>query len=62
MVSVVALSGEALVAGGTSEAVVVCVGLLMLQHVSFAAKCLLTVQTLKGFASWRRGKQLLDFS
>lgn len=49
MVSVVALSGESLVAGGASEAVVICVGLLMLEHVSPAAKRLLTKQTLVGF-------------
>lgn len=42
MISVIALSGESLVAGRTSEAVVICVGLLMLEHVGPAAERLLT--------------------
>ncbi len=54
MISVVALSGESLVAGGAPEAVVICVGLLMLEHVSPAAERLLTEQTLVGFDTWRR--------
>lgn len=49
MISVIALSGESLVAGGASEAVVIRVGLLMLEHVSPAAERLLTKQTLVGF-------------
>lgn len=46
MVSVVALSGEPLFTGGTPKSVVVCVGLLMLQHVGSATEGLLTEQTL----------------
>lgn len=54
VISVIALPGESLVAGGASEAVVICVGLLMLEHVSPAAECLLTEKTLVGFDTWRR--------
>lgn len=54
MFSVIALSGESLVAVGASEAVVICVGLLMLQHVSPATEGLLTKQTLVGFDTWGR--------
>lgn len=54
MISVIALPGESLIAGGASEAVVICVGLLMLEHVSPAAECLLTEKTLVGFDTWRR--------
>ena len=54
MIPVVAVPGEALVAGGASEAVVVCVGLLVLEHVSPAAERLLTEETLVGFDTWRR--------
>ena len=54
MVSVVAVPGEALAAGGASEAVVVSVGLLVLQHVGPAAERLLTEQTLVGFDAWRK--------
>lgn len=57
MVSVVALPGEALVAGGASEAVVVRVGLLMLEHVGPAAERLLTKETLVGFDTWREENQ-----
>lgn len=48
MISVIALPSEALVAGGATEAVVISVGLLMLEHVSPAAERLLTEQTLVG--------------
>lgn len=53
MIPEVALSGEALVADGAPEAIVVRVGLLVLQHVSPAAERLLTKQTLEGFDAWR---------
>lgn len=54
MISVIALPGEALVAGGATEAVVICVGLLMLEHVSPAAERLLTEQTLVGLDTWKK--------
>lgn len=57
MISVVALSGEPFIAGGASEAVVICVGLLMLEHVSSAAECLLAEKTLVGFDTWRRERE-----
>lgn len=53
MISVIALPGEALVAGGATEAVVISVGLLMLEHVSPAAERLLTEQTLVGLDTWK---------
>lgn len=53
MIPEVALAGEALVADGAPEAIVVRVGLLVLQHVSPAAESLLAKQTLEGFDAWR---------
>lgn len=55
MISVVALPGESLVAGGAPEPVVIRVGLLMLEHVCPAAERLLTKQTLVGLDTWWRG-------
>lgn len=54
MISVIALPGEALVAGGATETVVISVGLLMLEHVSPAAERLLTEQTLVGLDTWKK--------
>ena len=49
MVPVVVVSGEALVAGGAAEAVVVGVGLLVFHHVGTPAEGLLAEQALVGF-------------
>jgi len=53
VVAVVVVAGEALVAGGAAEAVVVRVRLLVLQQVGAAAEGLLAEQTLVGLDACR---------